>query len=137
MSELAPEILRAHELRLLRCTFSSPPSDRPVASQNQTSRNHLHEPLDSFVSSIVAGDYRKALASDAARLVLGLVNQSPCQFTDSTECAERVYIELLERAEYFIFNESEKEEDKFYRLMVVICIAIASFLAFTQCNVTG
>ncbi|XP_023002638.1 tetratricopeptide repeat protein 27 homolog [Cucurbita maxima] len=137
MSESAPEILRAFELRLLRCTFSSPPLDYPVASHNQTSRNHLHEPLDAFVSSIVAGDYGKTLASDAARLVLGLVNQSQCPFTDSTECAERVYTELLERAENFIFSESENEEDKLYRLMIVICIAISSFLAFTQCNVTG
>ncbi|XP_022134957.1 tetratricopeptide repeat protein 27 homolog [Momordica charantia] len=137
MSESAPEILRAHELRLLRCTFSSPPSDCPAASRNQTSPNYLHEPLDSFVSSIVAGDYGKALSSEASRLVLGLVSQSPCQFTDSTECAERVYIELLERAETFIFGESENEEDKAYRLTIVICVAIASFLAFTQSNVTG
>lgn len=137
MSESAPEILRTHELRLLHCTFSSPPSDRPAASQTQTSRNRLHEPLDSFVSSIVSGDYQKALASNAARLVLGLVDQSPGQFTDSTECAERVYTELLECAEKFVISEFENEEDRFYRLMIVVCIAIASFLAFTQSNVTG
>ncbi|CAK9329909.1 unnamed protein product [Citrullus colocynthis] len=137
MSESAPEIFRTHELRLLHCTFSSPPPDRPAASQTQTSRNRLHEPLDSFVSSIVSGDYQKALASDAARLVFGLVDQSPGQFTDSTECAERVYTELLECAEKFVISEFENEEDRFYRLMIVFCIAIASFLAFTQSNVTG
>ncbi|KAA0032517.1 tetratricopeptide repeat protein 27-like protein [Cucumis melo var. makuwa] len=135
MSESAPDFLRTHELRLLYCTFSSLPSDCPAASQTQTSPNGLHECLDIFVNSIVAGDYQKALASNAARLVLGLVN--PCQFTDSTECAEQVYAELLECAEKFVISKFENEEDRLCRLMIVVCIAIASFLSFTQSNVSG
>lgn len=137
MSESALDFLRTHELRLLYCTFSSLPSDCPADSQTQTSRNRLHESLDILVNSILAGDYQKALASNAAQLVLGLVNMSPCQFTDSTECAEQVYAELLECAEKFVISKFENEEDRLCRLMIVVCIAIASFLTFTQSNVSG
>lgn len=34
-------------------------------------------------------------------------------------------------------HESEDDEDKAFRVILVMCVAAAAFLAFTQCNMTG
>lgn len=34
-------------------------------------------------------------------------------------------------------HESEDDEDKAFRVILVMCVAVAAFLAFTQCNMTG
>ncbi|VVB14893.1 unnamed protein product [Arabis nemorensis] len=126
------EILRGFELRLLRCTVSSPPSDPPLESQSGT---HPHDFLiRSILSSIEAGDYLGALASDATRVILG---DSELELVDSVDSAERVYSELLDKVESFVVTDSSDEVDKARRAVLVMCLAIASAFWFTRCNLTG
>ena len=88
--------------------------------------------LNDLFSSIEAGDYLRALSSDPARLILQQLAN------DESSSADQVYSELLHRVESFLVSESEDDEDKAYRalLMIVISIAVAAFLTFTQCNMT-
>ncbi|XP_050277575.1 uncharacterized protein LOC126719066 isoform X2 [Quercus robur] len=129
-------LLRWYELRLLRCTLpSSPPSDSPPPPpQPQPSDHHrIHSSLlNDLLSSIEAGDYLRALSSDAAALVLRQLADD-----ESSSSADRVYSELLRRVESFLVSEPEDDEDKAYRALLVVSIAVAAFLAFTQCNMTG
>ncbi|KAK7818679.1 tetratricopeptide repeat protein 27 like protein [Quercus suber] len=131
-------LLRWYELRLLRCTLtSSPPSDSPPPPpQPQPSDHHrTHSSLlNDLLSSIEAGDYLRALSSDAAALVL---RQLADDESSSSSSADRVYSELLRRVESFLVSEPEDDEDKAYRALLVVSIAVAAFLAFTQCNMTG
>uniref|UniRef100_A0A7N2LVG0 Uncharacterized protein n=1 Tax=Quercus lobata TaxID=97700 RepID=A0A7N2LVG0_QUELO len=68
--------------------------------------------------------------------ICGLVLQQLAD--DESSSAARVYSELLHRVESFLVSESEDDEDKAYRvlLVIVINIAVVAFLAFTQCNMT-
>ncbi|XP_010492673.1 PREDICTED: tetratricopeptide repeat protein 27 homolog [Camelina sativa] len=126
------EILRGYELRLLRCTVSLPQSDLPLESQPGT---HPHETLiSSLLSSIEAGDYLGALASDATKLILG---DSEFELVDTVDSAERFYSELLDKVESFVVNDSSDEIDKARRAVLVMCLAIASAFWFTCCNLTG
>lgn len=126
------EILRGYELRLLRCTVSSPPSDSPFESQSGT---HPHDSLiSSLLSSIEAGDYLGALASDATRVILG---DSELDLVDSADSAERVYSELLDKVESFVVNGSSDDIDRARRAVLVMCLAIAAAFWFTRCNLTG
>ncbi|KAJ4872529.1 Protein prenylyltransferase superfamily protein [Raphanus sativus] len=126
------QILRGYELRLLRCTVSSPPSDSPPESQPET---HPHDSLiNSLLSSIESGDYLGALDSDATRLILG---DAELDLVDSVDSAERVYSELLVKVETFVVNDSSDEIDKARRAVMVMCLAIAAALWFARCNLTG
>ena len=127
---------------LWRSPFSQPSSHLrflPSSSTTvvrSTSNSHLtpHSSLlNDLLSSIEAGDYLRALSFDAARLVLQQLAD------DESSSADRVYSELLHRVVSFLVSESEDDEDKAYRalLVIVISIAVAAFLAFTQCNMTG
>ncbi|KAJ7957130.1 tetratricopeptide repeat protein 27-like [Quillaja saponaria] len=58
-------------------------------------------------------------------------------YDNSVECADQVYSELLERIESFIKDTSENDAAILYRSILVMCIAIAAFLLFTQRNVIG
>ena len=131
-------ILRGYELRLLRCTVSLPPSDSPPESQlldESQSETHPHDALiKSLLSLIEAGDYLGALASDAARVILG---DAELELVDSVESAERVYSEVLDKVESFVVNDSSDEIDKARRAVVVMCLAISSAFWFTRCNLTG
>uniref|UniRef100_A0A2N9IB82 Uncharacterized protein n=1 Tax=Fagus sylvatica TaxID=28930 RepID=A0A2N9IB82_FAGSY len=120
-------LLRDYELRLLRCTFTSPPSDAPPQPQPSDQTSSLHD----LLYSIESGDYLRALSSDAARLLLKLADDH------SPDSADRVYSELLDRVDSFLVHESEDDEDKAFRVILVMCVAAAAFLAFTQCNMTG
>jgi hypothetical protein len=120
-------LLRDYELRLLRCTFTSPPSDAPTQPQPSDQTSSLHD----LLYSIESGDYLRALSSDAARLLLKLADDH------SPDSADRVYSELLDRVDSFLVHESEDDEDKAFRVILVMCVAVAAFLAFTQCNMTG
>ena len=108
---------------------SSPPPQPQPSDQHQTHTSLLND----LLSSIEAGDYLRALYFDAARLVLQQLAD------DESSSADRVYSELLHRVVSFLVSESEDDEDKAYRalLVIVISIAVAAFLAFTKCNMTG
>ncbi|VVA28890.1 PREDICTED: tetratricopeptide repeat [Prunus dulcis] len=146
MSETLPElpILRGYELRLLRCTLQSPasdPSPYPQPSDHAHPTHHLHPLINDLLTSIESGHYLQALTSpDVNRVVFKLAQSD--SLGDSAECADRVYSELLDRVESFISKECEEEEndsgkDKAYRVIVVLCIAVAAFFGFAQCNLTG
>ncbi|KAK4598899.1 hypothetical protein RGQ29_016089 [Quercus rubra] len=132
-------LLRGYELRLLRCTLpSSPPSDSPPPPpQPQPSDHHqTHSSLlNDLLSSIEAGDYLRALSSDAAALLLRPLSDDDS--SSSSSSADRVYSELLRRVESFLVSEPEDDEDEAYKALLVVSIAVAAFLAFTQCNMTG
>ncbi|XP_061998164.1 uncharacterized protein LOC133715625 isoform X2 [Rosa rugosa] len=139
MSEPSPDlaILRGYELRLLRCTFlcPPPPSD-PEQPSDQTSPTHPLSPLISaLLTSIESGRYLEALTSaEANRLVFKLTDSNSLVDHD----ADRVYSDLLRRVESFICEEAEDNgKDQAYRVVVVLCIAVAALLAFTQSNLTG
>ncbi|KAH0860647.1 hypothetical protein HID58_088908 [Brassica napus] len=132
------QFLRGYELRLLRCTVSIPSSDSPpeihLLDESQ-SETHPHDSLiKSLLSLIEAGDYLGALASDAARVILG---DAELELVDSVESAERVYSEVLDKVESFVVNDSSDEIDKARRAVVVMCLAISSAFWFTRCNLTG
>ncbi|CAL8114489.1 unnamed protein product [Prunus armeniaca] len=146
MSETLPElsILRGYELRLLRCTLQSPasdPSPHPQQSDHAHPTHHLHPLINDLLTSIESGHYLRALTSpDVNRAVFKLAESD--SLGDSAECADRVYSELLDRVESFISKECEEEEndsgkDKAYRVIVVLCIAVAALFGFSQCNSTG
>ncbi|PQQ16533.1 tetratricopeptide repeat protein 27 homolog [Prunus yedoensis var. nudiflora] len=149
MSETLPElpILRGYELRLLRCTLQSPtsdPSPHPQPSDHAHPTHHLHPLINDLLTSIESGHYLQALTSpDVNRVVFKLAeSDSLDSLGDSAECADRVYSELLDRVESFISKECEEEEndsgkDKAYRVIVVLCIAVAALFGFAQCNLTG
>ena len=140
MSETKPEdmavLLRSYELRLLRCTLPPSPSPSPPPPSDQAHRHHtLHSLISDILVSIEAGRYLDALASPAAsRLVFGL-HDSPLD--DSTECADCVYAEFLGRAESFLGEEENDDGERGFRVAVTMCIAVAAFLGFVQCNMIG
>ncbi|KAL0012693.1 hypothetical protein SO802_007801 [Lithocarpus litseifolius] len=103
-------LLRWFELRLLRCTLTSPPSDSSPPPQPQPSDQHQTHTslLNDLLSSIEAGDYLRALSFDAARLVLQQLAD------DEASSADRFYSESLLCVEYFLVSESEDDEDKAY-----------------------
>ncbi|KAK9291541.1 hypothetical protein L1049_019489 [Liquidambar formosana] len=141
MAEHQPELLRAYELRLLRCTLPSPPSDSiPTNSSqasNQSNAHRLHALISDIASSIETGNYLQAFSSDAVQLVFKLDDFSSEFYDDSVECADRVYSELMKSVDSFLMNNSDNDEDGSFRAILVMAIAIAAFLAFTQCNLTG
>ena len=133
-------LLRGYELRLLRCTLtSSLPSDSPPPPPPQPQPSDHHRThsslLNDLLSSIEAGDYLRALSSDAAALVLRQLADD--ESSSSSSSADRVYSELLRRVESFLVSEPEDDEDEAYKALLVVSIAVAAFLAFTQCNMTG
>ncbi|KAE9608627.1 putative 43kDa postsynaptic protein [Lupinus albus] len=139
MSTLQPHInsIRSYELRLIRSTLSSPPSD-PLP-QSQPSDHYLHNIINGILASIESGSYLQAITSEPSSIVFQLGHDSPLrQLNNSVDSADRVYSELLNRAEFFVrYDSSDSEADKASRVVLVVCIAVAAFLGFTQCNFTG
>ncbi|XP_048138112.1 tetratricopeptide repeat protein 27 homolog isoform X2 [Rhodamnia argentea] len=135
-SDLA--ILREYELRLLRCTLPprTPPPQTP--SPPSVPNHHLHALIHDLLLSIEAGEYHAALLnSDALRLVFNLSASTLPDLSDSTESAEAVYSDLIDRAESFLVNVSGNEAESGLRVVLVLCVAVAALLVFTQCNITG
>ncbi|KAJ6926332.1 tetratricopeptide repeat protein 27 [Populus alba x Populus x berolinensis] len=127
------QILRGYELRLLRCTLATPPppSDSPSPCP-PSDPNDLHSHINFLLTCIQSGNYLQALFSDSAKLVTASTQ------IDSTKSPDRVYSELVERVEQFIRDGGGggDEEDGF-RVILVICVAIAAFFCFIQGNITG
>lgn len=138
MAEQELEILHGYELRLLRCTLTSPSSNIHLKSQMLNDQSPsiapLHAYINNLIDSIESGNYLQALASDAARIVIGSLE---FDFTDTAECADQVYSELLHRVEAFIVNDSENDMDKACRVVLVTCLAVAALFWFIQCNMIG
>ncbi|KAL2639050.1 hypothetical protein AAZV13_06G147600 [Glycine max] len=128
MCTLEPDVIgiRGFELRLIRCTITfSQPSD---------SRHEL-ESLDGHINdllnSIERGNYVEALTSEPSfSLVFRLDGHESLPLD-----ADRVYSELVHRAESFLRDAAAAEQRR--RAILVMCIAIAAFLGFTQSNFTG
>ncbi|KAG8502942.1 hypothetical protein CXB51_000730 [Gossypium anomalum] len=135
MAEREIEILRGHELRLLRCTLCQPPSDPSSHLQPSgfaASLPPLHALISDFLTSVESGNYLGALSSDAARLVLA----SPDSDLPS-HSPDRVYSDLLDRVESFINEPSIDDAEKACRIVLVVCVAVAALFWFIQCNLTG
>ena len=135
MAEYETEVLRGHELRLLRCTLrppSSDPSSHCQPSDFDASLPPLHAIISNILTSIEPGDYLGALSSDAARLVPASPDSDL-----SSESPDRVYSELLDRVESFINEPSIDDAEKACRVVLVVCVAVAALFWFSQCNLTG
>ncbi|XP_030471639.2 uncharacterized protein LOC115689654 [Syzygium oleosum] len=133
-------ILREYELRLLRCTLPPPPPPQAPAPSPPPVPNHrLHVLVHGLLLSVEAGEYRAALLdSDALRLVFGLSAGTLPELSDSADSAEAAYSELIDRAESFLVNVPGNEaEESGLRVVLVLCVAVAALLVFTQCNITG
>ncbi|CAK7338879.1 unnamed protein product [Dovyalis caffra] len=124
------QILRGYELRLLRCTLTPPPSDSPSPSP-PSDPNNLHSHVNFLLNCIQSGNYLQALSSDSAELVTASTQ------LDSTKSPDRVYSDLMERVEQFIRDGGGGDEENGCRVLLVICVAIAAFFCFIQCNITG
>ncbi|OMO89448.1 Tetratricopeptide-like helical [Corchorus olitorius] len=135
MAEHEIEILRGHELRLLRCTLHPPPSNSSPSFQSldsTASPSPLHALISNILTSIESGDFLGALSSDAARLVLASPDSDL-----SSDLPDRVYSDLLDRVESFLNEPSIDDAEKACRVVLVLCVAVAAFFWFTRCNLTG
>ncbi|KAM6566834.1 hypothetical protein CsatA_025962 [Cannabis sativa] len=136
MPETEPgiDILRAYELRLLRCTLPPTTSDDGCT----TPSHPFHSLIADLLGFIETGRYLQALTSpDAAQLIFKLTDSDPVDsLDDSAECAELVYSEFLKRVESFL-SEGDDGKEKGFRVVIVMSMAVAAFLLFTQCNTTG
>ncbi|XP_050223386.1 uncharacterized protein LOC126673331 [Mercurialis annua] len=128
------EVLRSYELRLLRCTLSCPPQS--LNNQNSMSMsmnmNDVHSLINQLLTSIEAGNYMEALSCDASKLITDLRD-----LPESCSSPDEVHSELEERVERFLNKDDDDDVEVGCRVMIVLCVAIAAFLFFTQCNITG
>ncbi|KAL8139663.1 hypothetical protein V2J09_005684 [Rumex salicifolius] len=132
--EGAELITRFYELRLLRCSvlFSSP-SDAgipPLASPScSPGKSRIHLLIDSVLTSIESGCYVEALSSEAAQLAFQRL--PGYLFAGGSVEAGEFYAELESAVETFL------AENGVDGAVLIISIAVASLLAFVQCNMTG
>lgn len=118
--------IRRYELRLLRCTLTPSPSP----SSNSESPDDL---INKLLSSIECGNYAEALTSQSSKLIFQLNLESP----PPNSSGEQFFSELVDRAESFITDATVSTVEQTRRATLVLCIAVAAFLGFTQCNFTG
>ncbi|XP_061376118.1 uncharacterized protein LOC133318158 [Gastrolobium bilobum] len=132
MSNLEPEFvtIRGYELRLIRCTLSPSPTSDPLLPQCESSDSDSL--IKHLLNSIECGNYVEALNSQPWRLVFQLGHDSL-----QLDSADRLYSELVDRAELFIRDAAASAAEQSRRVILVMCIAVAAFLGFTQCNFTG
>ncbi|KAK4256860.1 hypothetical protein QN277_006527 [Acacia crassicarpa] len=128
---------REYELRLIRCTLSSSPSMSPPQSSPSDQAHNLNVLINHLLALIESGNYLQVLNSEASRLVFQLGGDSPFSLDESLDCADRIYSELLKRAESFIEVNSANGAAKASRIMLVMCIAVAALLGFSQYSITG
>ncbi|KAI9079748.1 hypothetical protein K1719_038369 [Acacia pycnantha] len=128
---------REYELRLIRCTISSSASMSSPQSSPSDQVHNLNVLINHLLALIESGNYLQVLNSEASRLVFQLGGDLPFSLDDSFDCADRIYSELLKRAESFIEVNSANDAAKSSRIMLVMCIAVAALLGFSQCSITG
>ncbi|XP_047310517.1 tetratricopeptide repeat protein 27 [Impatiens glandulifera] len=129
--------LRSSELRLLRCSLP-PPTDLNghisppfEPSKALSDRHSLALSVENVMKLIESGNYTGVLSSDVARKIFS---------SKDTEfgMADSFYNEYVyERVQAFLIDESQNEIDKGYRVFLLMAVAVSSFLAFIQCNITG
>ncbi|KAJ8425178.1 hypothetical protein Cgig2_010787 [Carnegiea gigantea] len=125
--------LREYELRLLRCSVPSPlPNSRqlPTYAAQSPPPDHTFLLLDSIIGLIESGRYVDSLSSDATRAVVHSADSF--QSIDPSE-----FYAGLERAIESYLVDAAGGGDASSRFLVVVSVAVAAFLAFIQCNVTG
>ncbi|KAF9604156.1 hypothetical protein IFM89_002831 [Coptis chinensis] len=111
------------ELRLLRCTLT--PSS---STSSSTSPPHL---IDNLLTSIENGNYQEALNSEAAHLFFHFAHSYDYQNTILS--ADQFYSQVEYHVQKFLHDNNNYQE----RVFILLCIAVAAFLAFTQNNITG
>ena len=131
-------MLRSLELRLLRCTL---PSDNPLPTFPPSDEvpPNLQTLISDVVQLIESGNYVEALSSAAVKSIFSF--NSATAFSSSADSAELFYSELVPQSVVVFVNgnsDSEIDElEKCFRAFLVMAIAVAALLAFTQSNVTG
>ncbi|KAJ1386499.1 Tetratricopeptide-like helical domain superfamily [Sesbania bispinosa] len=132
MSNLEADVagIRGYELRLIRCTLT-PSSSPPLDPQPQ--RESSDGLIKDLVDSIERGNYVEALTSQPCCTLLFQLGHDSLPL----DSADRLYSELMERAESFIRDASASPAEQARRVMLVMCVAIAALHGFTQSNFTG
>lgn len=116
-------ILRAYEIRLLRSTLSPPsspsPPPPPLQQQQQQllsdSTQNLLSLIDHLISFIETGNYLQALSSPLSTLLV------PNPFHDVAHS----------------LASAQDNEAKASTLILLLCVAVASFFCFIHSNFTG
>ncbi|KAK9083931.1 hypothetical protein Scep_030402 [Stephania cephalantha] len=130
---MAESAIRELELRLLRCTLL-PTATTPITLESSNSRSLLSQ-AEKIVALIEKGDYLEALGSDYVLPIFNFANS--WSFEDSVDCADRFYAEAERSVERFLRIDGGGDEERGCRAVLVMCVGVAAFLVFTQCNVTG
>uniref|UniRef100_A0A5B6YRK2 Uncharacterized protein n=1 Tax=Davidia involucrata TaxID=16924 RepID=A0A5B6YRK2_DAVIN len=129
------DLLRCYELRLLRCSLPSPPPPPASEPSNYKTGGRQHTLIEDVIHLLETGQYIRVLSSAAARTVFDFTHFDS---GSSMDCADRFYSELvLQGVESFLLDDLEEDTERCYRAFLVMAIAVAAFLAFTQCNMTG
>ncbi|KAL3332013.1 hypothetical protein AABB24_032566 [Solanum stoloniferum] len=134
--------LRVLELRLLRCSIPSSSTSSSHQSTPTTSFSHLHTLIEQVLQFIESGQYTQALSSDGAKAIF-TSQQLNHKLNDSSESAESFYSEFVPQCVTLFLNANEVEDyapnsvAKLYKAVLVMAVAVAALLGFTQCNITG
>lgn len=137
MAELSS--LRALELRLLHCSLPSSFFHKPTPTP---SFSHLHTLIEQVLQFIELGQYTQALSSDGAKAIFSS-QQPPPKLNDTSESAEFFYSEFVAHCVTLFLNTDGVEGSapnsvsKLYKAVLVMAVAVAALLGFTQCNITG
>ncbi|KAL6871543.1 hypothetical protein ACP4OV_014372 [Aristida adscensionis] len=128
-----PGFLREAELRLLRCTLSSPATSPPPTPPPA---HPLGAVAAAALGAVEAGDYGAALAAAAPHILPAAAYDAP------PGSASQFYADLAAAADAFLRGDGGGDGgaggDGFEcRCAVVLSAAVAALLAFTQQNVTG
>ncbi|KAL6008067.1 hypothetical protein ACLOJK_033573 [Asimina triloba] len=145
MANSESENLKALELRLLRSSILPAKTATDPSKTLHDRSSKLISSIEDIVSSIEKGEYAAALSSDAVRGVFPFA--ASWEFEDSAECADRFYCEVEKSVRVFLRQDDseawlsvlapEDHPGRSGRALLVLCIGLAAFLAFTQCNMTG
>ncbi|VFQ79607.1 unnamed protein product [Cuscuta campestris] len=135
---------RSFELRLLRCSLSldNPHSSPDPPTDSLPLLTHSHLLLDQVIQLIESGQYIKALSSPSVLSAFSNSQFQP-QFTNSAESAQQFYSEFVPECVTSFFNSNGGGQsdgssfDRIFKALVVLSAAVASLLAFVQCNTTG